>query len=64
MARASDLVFGTVAVPADGPPPYYPEVVAGFEALGFRRVGGLLADLSDAEVEELLGEYAPDLQRR
>ena len=62
MARASDLVFGTVAVPADGPPPYYPEVVAGFEALGFRRVGGLLADLSDAEVEDLLGEYAPDVQ--
>ena len=46
----------------DGPPAYYPEVVAGFEALGFRRVGGLLADLTDAEVEDMVGRYAPDVQ--
>ena len=62
MSRASDLVFGTTAVPADGPPAYYPEVVAGFEALGFRRVGGLLADLTDEQVEDLVSSYEPDLQ--
>ena len=62
MASASDLVLGTTPVPVDGPPAYYPEVVAGFEALGFRRVGGLLADLTDAEVEDLVGGYAPDVQ--
>ena len=46
----------------DGPPAYDPEVVAGFGALGFRRVGGLLADLTDAEVEDMVGGYAPDVQ--
>ena len=62
MARASDFVWGTLTVPTEGPPGFYPEVVAGFEALGFRRVGGLLADLTDAEVEDLLGEYDPEVQ--
>ncbi len=62
MARASDLVFGTVAVPADGPPPYYPEVVASLEAAGFRRVGGLLAELSPEQIEELVGAYESQVQ--
>ena len=39
----------------DGPPRYYPEIVEAFEALGFRRIGGLLLEFSDvAELEGLI----------
>jgi hypothetical protein len=39
----------------DGHPRYYPELVEAFEALGFRRIGGLRLEFSDeAELEELI----------
>jgi hypothetical protein len=44
----------TIPVP-EGPSRYYPELVEGFEALGFSRIGGLLLRFSDpSELEELI----------
>jgi hypothetical protein len=47
-----------VGVPqTDDPPRYYPEVVAAFEQLGFRRIGGVHLVLPDAEVDDLVRSH-------
>ena len=50
-------------LPEDGPPRFYPELVAALEAIGFRRVGGLLARFhEESDREALVTAYAPDVQ--
>jgi hypothetical protein len=62
VARASDFIIGSRALPVDGELPAYPEIVAGFEALGFRRIGGLQSDLTEAQLDDLFADYEPRVQ--
>jgi hypothetical protein len=63
MAR-SELPWVLQALPPTNEPPrFYPGLVAGFEAVGFRQVGGLHAKFHlEADREALVASYAPEVQ--